>query len=69
MSSCSFKEWFEKQSDIVYPGGWNSDDLLSAYRAGQAEMRERAAMETWEWDDRDEIRKEIRALPLEGDDE
>ena len=39
------------------------------HHVGQAEMRERAAMETWEWDDRDEIRKEIRALPLEGDDE
>jgi hypothetical protein len=54
------RRWVEQQMEVVYK---------QAYRAGQAEMRERAAMETWEWDDRDEIRKEIRALPLEGDDE
>jgi hypothetical protein len=65
----TFKEWWKAHmwDEGLMEGG--KSYYFSAYRAGQSEMRERAAMETWEWDDRDEIRKEIRALPLEGDDE
>ena len=56
----TFKEWWDRaMGDYVI-----IDDYLDAYRAGQAEMRERAAVLAG-----GDVGYEIADLPLEGDDD
>jgi len=71
----TFKEWWnhmiEEEGDCWWGGaGWQTH--IEAYRAGQAEMRERAAefLDDYVLADGVEFGGEsIRALPLEGDDD
>jgi surface antigen len=64
----TFNEWWSSNSWRYEAGEWHGGEVLAgeAYRAGQEEMRERAAgvaregqsLHIWAW---------IRDLPLEGD--